>query len=187
MRKLLGIAVVLALGATTVRADSIDDDFRRARASAANGATAQSVTAMRSAAADLRLETPFGFSEALLVSAKAPRYGAFEPRPDNIFRPGDVVLVYAEPTGYGWRSDGDWFSTDLVVDAALLTADGESLWGQEGFGEFNLTSRYRFLEYMLNLELNITGLPAGDYVLEYTITDNIRGQTASISLPIVGK
>ncbi len=187
MRLILSGLILSALLATNALAGTIEDNFKRAVEEAEAGNGTASAAAMREAAADLWLETPLGFSEALFVTGDTLLFGAFDPRDSNVFKAGDVVFVYAEPIGYGWRKEGDFFVTELVVDAALLAPEGDVLWEQKEFGKFDLASRRRFMEYMLNLELNISGLPAGKYVLEYSLTDNVLGNQAKITLPLIGE
>lgn len=187
MRTLFLSLVLSVFCSTTVMAGSIVSDVKHAIELSKNGNSAESMSVMRDVTADLWLQSPLAFTEALFVTGDAPLYGAFEPRNSNVFKEGEPVFVYAEPIGYGWRQNGDYFETDLGVDAALLSPEGTVLWSQKSFGNFDLTSRKRFMEYMMNLELDITGLPAGSFVLEYTVTDRIGGNSAVISLPFVRK
>jgi hypothetical protein len=185
MPKFLTVLVLtfgLAGGAV---ADTVDEFVALAKAFAAEGKTAESAAAMHDAAAELWLQTPFAFARSTFVTDDAPRYGAYDPRPDNTFPAGEVLLVYAEPVGFGWRKESDLYFIDQVVDAALLSTDGDVLWEQKEFGRFDFSSRRRFMDYFLNLSLNITGLPKGEFVLRYIVTDQVRDQQATISLPFV--
>ena len=178
MPKFLTVLVLtfgLAGGAV---ADTVDEFVALAKAFAAEGKTAESAAAMHDAAAELWLQTPFAFARSTFVTDDAPR-------PDNTFPEGEVLLVYAEPVGFGWRKEGDLYFIDQVVDAALLSTDGDVLWEQKEFSRIDFSSRRRFMDYFLNLSLNITSLPKGEFVLRYIVTDQVRDQQATISLPFV--
>jgi len=187
MRVLLSTLSLLTIFSGGLQAGSIEDQVKQAIDFAKTGRSADSVLAMRGAALDLWLQTPFGFSQAMFVEQSVPRYGAYNPRETNTFTSEQPVFVYIEPIGYDWTKEGDFYTTELVVDAALLSADRETLWSQDKFGDFKLSGRQRFMEFMVNLELDIDGLPPGDFILEYTLTDNISGQKSTVSLPFVSQ
>jgi hypothetical protein len=106
-----------------------------------------------------------------------------QPRSPNSFKEGKKLRVYAELNNYGWQKIGGAYHTHLVTDAALLSSGGDVLWSKDGFGDFKLASRSRFVEYMMNLSLTITDIPQGEYFVQYTINDRIRVQEARITMP----
>ena len=55
--------------------------------------------------------------------------------------------------------------------------------GQKGFGRFDFKSHVPNTEYMANLTLNVSGAPAGDYVLELTVNDEFSGNSAKVRMP----
>ncbi|MFQ5438017.1 MAG: hypothetical protein ACE5DK_04210 [Paracoccaceae bacterium] len=168
-------------------AQSVEENVMAAINYVVDGKSADSRAAMQNAAADLWLQAPLAFSKAIFVSRETVRFGAYDERPDNVFEHDEPLLVYAEPVSYGWRKEGDFHVTDLVVDAALLSDGGQTLWKKEAFGRFNLKSRYRMMEFLLNLRLDVDGLTAGNYVLQYKVTDKVRDNSATIELPFVAK
>ena len=46
-----------------------------------------------------------------------------------------------------------------------------------------MTSHARNREFVLTFSLDLTGAPAGDYVLEYVVQDLASDETATISMP----
>jgi len=67
--------------------------------------------------------------------------------------------------------------------AKSISPDGQVLGGQNGFGEFALTAREPPIDYMAHVTINLTGAPAGAYVLGLTVHDTNSGKAASADLP----
>ncbi len=129
------------------------------------------------------LKTPLSIRKAFFVAKPAGGFGMYEQRPDSVFKPGEKLLVYAEPVGYRWgRADGRHVIA-FSIDAALSTTSGKILWGQKNFMKMGLSSHERNTGFMAALTYNFTGLPAGDYVLDTTMNDVVGGGKASFSLP----
>lgn len=182
--RILIISLALFFGCYSgVKADSVEANFQKALQHSSANEPAKSVAAMQDAVADLRLKSPLSFATAVFVDKPGRNYGMYHPRASSDFTADEKLRVYAEPIGYGWQKVGDIFQTHLVADAALLSSSGKVLWGQREFGNFKLASRHRFVEYMMNLTLSINGVPKGQYVLEYTVTDKVLGNSAKMTLP----
>jgi len=150
-------------------------------------AAAESLAAIEAAEATVAAAwqaAPVGVRKATFVAAPPTGFGLYEPREDAVFAPGEPLVVYAEPVGYGYAAlpDGRWrFGFD--VDLLIKTADGAIIGGQEGFERLALDSRRRNREFMLTLTLDLDGAPAGDYVLVYTLNDITGGKAGLLSLP----
>lgn len=128
--------------------------------------------------------SPIAFRTVAFTSAPPTGFGLFEPRADAVFSPGEPLVVYAEPVGYGYTptSDGRWrFGFD--VDLLIKTAGGKIIGGQEGFERLALASRARNREFMVTLTLELDGAPPGDYVLVYTLRDITGDKSGELTLP----
>jgi len=149
-------------------------------------ATAQDLAAIEAAekALDAAWEAaPLSFRKVLFAS-EAMGFGAYIERSDNKFKPGQQILVYAEPVGYGYKANAD--GTNVLgakVDLAIKTPAGEVALAQANFATLEITSHARNREFVLTLSLDLSGAPAGDYVLEYLVHDLASDETAPISLP----
>ena len=55
--------------------------------------------------------------------------------------------------------------------------------GQKGFGEFSLEAREPPLDYMSHIKLDVSGAPAGSYILGLTIHDANSGKSSTKDLP----
>jgi hypothetical protein len=167
MRVLIGLASLALLGSATAVAQSL------AELEAAGAAVAKAWAA-----------TPIVTRTALLVADPPAGFGLYEPQPTTAYRPGEPIIAYAEPLGYGYSqaAPGLWqFGFD--IDLLIKTADGQVLGGQENFERLALTSRAQNREFMLTLTLDLEGAPPGDYVVDYTLDDIVSDKTGLISLP----
>ena len=113
-----------------------------------------------------------GFTEALLVAEPAAGYGIYNPRETISFKPGEPIVIYAEPTGFGYGSPGEGlYAIGFIVDLQVRTAGGEVLGDSPNLTELNLTSRYRNREFQANITYTLDGLAPGRYVLQTTLRD----------------
>jgi hypothetical protein len=113
-----------------------------------------------------------GFTDALLVMEPARGFGVYNPRPDNIFRKGEAIEIYAEPYGFGYGNPGEGlYSIGFHVDLQVLAPDGQVLAEVPDVTRLEMTSRYRNKEFQANLTYHLDGVPAGSYRLVTTLRD----------------
>lgn len=138
--------------------------------------------------AELWTRLPFTARHVMFMSRKASVYGDYEARESNVFKPGEKLLTYLEPAGYGWKALGaGLYDFGVTTDFEILTRDGKVLGGQLAFQKVDLTSHYRNREFFLTLTLTMDGLAPGDYVLAYTLHDNVSAQSTRIEQPFTIK
>lgn len=125
------------------------------------------------------------FSNVVLVADTASGYGIYTPRADAVFKPGEPVIVYAEPFGFGYgaQADGTW-GIGFDVDLTVLTPTGEVLIEAADLMQLALVSRYQNKEFQANLTYNLKGLEAGTYVLRSTMRDQNSDRSGSFDLTI---
>jgi hypothetical protein len=126
---------------------------------------------------------PLGFRRVLFVADAPGGFAIYDPRSNNVFKPGEPLIVYTEPVGITWQQNGDKVSSKLVVDFEVRSPDGQVLGGQKSFGEFALTAREPPIDYMAHVTINLTGASAGAYILGLTMHDTNSGKTTSADLP----
>jgi hypothetical protein len=143
----------------------------------------EAINSARAAVVEALNQAPLGFRRILFVSEIPEGFAAYKPRTSNVFAPDEPLIVYAEPIGVAWKKDGDEVSSKLVVDFEIRSPDGQVLAGQRGFGEFALSAREPPLDYMSHIKLDVTGAPAGSYILGLTIHDSNSGKSTSTDLP----
>jgi hypothetical protein len=126
-------------------------------------------------------------------------YGIYrEHVPANVFRPGETIVLYVEPVGYGHQpitdrttnqEDGRNSSNSATSNATLylmnMTADyiisdssGSELQTIKDVPVGNLISHRHNLELFLTLTLRQDApFPVGEYVVSYVVHDQVTGQS----------
>src|SRR6187431_2240912 len=125
------------------------DNARAATIAAIDNARAATIAALKNA--------PLGFRRILFVTEAPGGFGIYDPRPNNVFKPGEPLIVYTEPIGIAWQQNGDKVSSKLVVDFEVRSPDGQVLGGQKAFGDFSLAAREEPIDYMAHVTINLTG------------------------------
>ncbi len=175
------LAVTGPAGAVT--AAEIVDSAKKAEELAAAGNPVQALAAIEAAFNTLWDKAPLGFSEALFVATRPQGFGIYDMRPNAVFAPGEDMLVYAEPFGYGYGRDGEVFEIAFDADFELRTAKGQILHAQQDFAELEMRSRRRNKEFQIFITYNFKGLKPGDYVLATTLRDRNSAKTGNFELP----
>jgi hypothetical protein len=150
---------------------------------AATDKAIEAINAARAATAEALSNAPLGFRRILFVSEVPDGFAAYQPRANNIFTADEPLIVYTEPIGVVWTKNGDELSTKLVVDFEIRLADGKVIAGQRGFGEFALSAHEPPLDFMTHIKLDVTGAPAGAYILGLTMHDTNSGKSTTTDLP----
>jgi hypothetical protein len=126
-----------------------------------------------------------GFTQSSLVAVNATGYGVYNPRPNNVFKAGEPILIYCEPYGFGFGSPGEGlYSVNFIVDLQVLDASGNQLANAPGATEFNLTSRHQNREVQANITYNLDGISPGRYTLVTTLRDKNSAKSGSFQTAI---
>lgn len=179
--------VTACLVSVTALAQSISEDATKAEALARQGKYAEAMTALNDAAAILWQKSPLVCRRILWVADKATGFGEYNLRETDSFKSGESMLAYAEPIGFGWRKSGEIWHTDMVADFIIRDKSGKELFRQDDFGKFDIASRARNREFMLNLSYRVSGAPTGDYVAVTHLRDKVTGKQGECSLPFTIK
>jgi len=123
---------------------------------------------------------PFDIRKAFFVTEKPIIFGSYKRVVSNEFPRGSSLITYAEPIGLAWVPDGDGVRSAFTVDFELRNPAGEILAEQKAFGHFKVESREPLFEIYTPLTLDVSAVPAGDYVLKYTFNDVNSKKSSSI-------
>lgn len=128
------------------------------------------------------------FGTLMLVTGPATGFGAYDPRPDNVYAVGEPVQIYAEPAGYGYGDLGDGL-LEIAFDIDLTVTDPEGTVLAEIPDIMSLAyaSRTPAREFLANLTYNLEGVPAGSYTLTTNFRDRHSEQAANFTSDIVVK
>lgn len=123
------------------------------------------------------------FKKYLFIEGASSGFGQYNPRADSTFEDGEGLSVYAEPVAYAFAENAGTFEYKLTASYKLLNISGQILAEQSSFAEFKGSGRSKQRELSASLTFQFSGLPAGDYALEATFTDDIGGSSSSFTLP----
>lgn len=135
---------------------------------------------MRQSLAAATDSIPFNIRKAFFVSAKPLMFGSYDRVANNEFAKGSSLITYAEPIGLAWVPNGSGVASAFTVDFELRNPTGELLAEQKAFGNFKIESREPLFEIFTPLTLDVSAVPAGDYVLKYVFNDANSKKSTSI-------
>ena len=123
----------------------------------------------------------------------AAGYGVYEER-SNVFAPGETIVLYVEPVGFAHRQiideEGDNNNTlyfmNMTADYEIAAANGTELQLIEDVQVGNITSHRPNTEMFLTLTLaqEVQPLPIGSYVITYSVTDEVSGESFQLEKEI---
>jgi hypothetical protein len=129
-------------------------------------------------------------------------YGVYrEHVPANVFRPGETIVLYMEPVGFGHQpitatSTDDiginnasvsmpQYLIEMTVDIIISDATGTQLQALEDLPGASFISHRQNTEFPLVVTLTQSEpFPVGDYILSYVIYDQVTGQSFQIDRQI---
>jgi hypothetical protein len=115
--------------------------------------------------------------------------GLYQER-SNIFSPGEDILLYVQPIGFGHqeiegRGGEKLYLMNFTADIVASFANGTVLGGAQNIPISDLVSHYRNTEIFLSLLLSQESpLPQGDYVINYRVVDQTSGLDFRLSRDI---
>ena len=189
-------AALLAAGlsgagaAVPASAGPLVDAAREAESKAAAGDAVGAYDTIRDAFGAFSMTLPFSVGKAVFVTERPKAYGAYAAKPDTVFKPGEPLITYVELIGLTWKDSGDGLlKSNFSVDFEISESGGKVLASQKKFGEFTFTGLMPIQELFTHLTLDLTGAEPGDYLLKYTINDNISNHftTAEQTFTVKGQ
>lgn len=162
-------------------------NVEKAKNEAAAGQLSTASDTLEEALRELEEAAPLRIESLQLVSGPVQGYGLWQPLPGGAISIAkkDPLLLYFEPTGFARKHvDGVWTS-DLMADIALYApAVGPTPFVQQtNFVGNQLSSHRANRELYYTMKLSVQGPPAGTYVAEVTLRDQIGGETAKATIP----
>lgn len=143
------------------------------------GYTANAAAQLKYALTAVWHELPFTVSKVRLVKGDK----SFEPRENNIYSSGERIYMACYILGYQFKDD----RAQITADYHFLDSQGKELLSQKKFGNFKWETSLPDPETQLNFNFRFTGVPAGNYVLNVVLHDEISGRKVEFSEKIVFK
>jgi hypothetical protein len=125
----------------------------------------------------------------------AAGYGVYEER-SNVFAPGETIVLYVEPVGFAHRqvidkegnsNNNTLYLMNITADYKVASANGTELQLIEDIPPVvNITSHRQNTEMFLTLTLtqDVQSLPIGGYVITYSVTDEVSGESFELEKEI---
>ena len=183
-------AVVFALAvlagahfAGSAHAEELTDLAKQAESDAKAGKHLDAYDAMRKATLKEWEAAPLLFRKSLFVAGEPGGFGIYNPRPDNVFKQGEKLVIYAEPVGFAWQAKDGLNHALLVADLVVKDDEGTVVAQQEGFGTFTFNSHEQNMEVTSVLTVDFGGALAGKYIVELKFNDKLGDKSASFELP----
>ena len=184
MKSILAALMVLAISVPAAFAGEITDRAAEAEKALQAGDGAGALEKFRGAEEALWQAMPLAVQNVKQVDS-AGGFGIYTERANHIYKPGEKVVLYMEPVGYGYGSDGLGNSQiALSVDLTVLSDSGEALGTFEKIGSVQVASRSHNRELFFKLDLSLDGLPPGKYKCNFLMHDQNSTKTAPFSTDI---
>jgi hypothetical protein len=129
-------------------------------------------------------------------------YGVYrEHIPANVFRPGETIVLYVEPVGFGHQAIRNTstedvginnasvsmplYLVDMTVDIIISDAAGTPLQALEDLPGASFISHGQNTEFPVIVTLTQSEpFPVGDYILTYVVHDQVTGQSFQLDRQI---
>src|SRR5688572_23219157 len=181
-----------------------DDDDDTTTMTLANTTAAANVTATNNMtiedAKELYLsvwnQTEFNTTFSTFVEPfSAAGYGVYEER-SNVFTPGETIVLYVEPVGFaheqvideegGSNNNSTLYLMNMTADYEIAAANGTKLQLIEDVQVGSITSHRPNTEMFLTLTLaqEVQPFPVGNYVITYSVTDEVSGESFELEKEI---
>jgi len=186
MKRAAVFALALLAGAsfaTVASAEELTDLAKQAESDVKDGKNLDAYDAMRKATLQVWNASPLLFRKSIFVSGSPDGFGIYDPRPDNVFKPGEKLIIYVEPVGFAWQAKEGLNHAQLVVDLIMKDGEGNVVAQQQGFGTFTFDSREQNTETMTVVTIDFGEAPAGKYTAELKFNDTVGDKSASVELP----
>lgn len=180
----LTTAMALSVG-LAAHAGPLADAAVQAEKLAASGDAAKAHELLRQAMSDFSQTLPLAIGKAVFVTKAPTGYAMYDPREGAVFKEGESLISYIEPIGLTWKDSATkgQLESHFTVDFDILNPKGDVLAGQKAFGDFTFTGHLRNQEIYSTLTIDVSGAPAGDYVLRFHFNDVNSGKSASVDQP----
>jgi hypothetical protein len=140
--------------------------------------------------------TPFNSQfDVFIAEGTHAGYGIFrEHVPANVFRPGETIVLYVEPVGFGHEPIAETTGTvegansttipstlyliNMTADMIISDSSGTVLQTLENLPTESFVSHRQNTEFSLTLTLSQEQpFPVGDYIISYILHDQVTGKS----------
>ena len=182
-RIILGILVVVLVLSGFAFAQEEVQLLEETKALLAEGKFAEAQVTLEAVRLSLWNKLPMRIEKVTFVEEEPQSFGFFRKRSSNLFAGGERILLYGEPKNYTILHEDNLYHIFFVADAKLYDGKGKLLASQEEFLSARYVTQSPVFEVFLNLSFGLTGLEAGDYVIEVLLRDKFSEKSARFRMP----
>jgi hypothetical protein len=120
----------------------------------------------------------------------AAGYGVYEVH-DNVFEPGETIVLYVEPVGFDHmpvldeQGNNTMYLMNMTADYTISDSNGTELQTIQDVPVGSIASHRQNTELFLELTLTQESpFPAGDYLITYLVTDEVSGESFELEKEI---
>lgn len=144
----------------------------------------QALVELQTAVRQLQLSSPLTVRN-LAFCHRIDGFGSYETYPEDIFMPGESVLLYCELQNFDSEPTPDGFYETRISCRVEIVKAGEDLVAdQHDFGSTADFCRVQRKDYFQSFRLNLPELTAGEYELRLRMEDEFSGKVAVESVPV---
>jgi hypothetical protein len=125
---------------------------------------------------------PLGASRVVLVTGKVDCFGKFDARPNAVFKPGEEVRIYVEPTGF-IVSDDNGERIDMTADVKVSTSDGRVMLEKRNLLTLKQNARKGTSDPFVFFAVKVPA--AGRYVVSFRLNENSTGRSFEYRVPFL--
>jgi hypothetical protein len=124
--------------------------------------------------------------DTFIIPGSSEGYGLYDQhRPDNVFRPGETMVLYIEPVGFTHRKVTDENGKTLyeikLIPSVTIFSQATNQSQTLNIAPFDLRSHNKNTEFDLTITVRQeTPFPSGNYKLAYDVTDAFSGKSFEI-------
>src|SRR4051794_18921083 len=108
-------AAALCAGGGGALAGEIADAGAKADGQVEHGQFLDALAALSAAQDKIWEKSPLLFRKSIFVASDPQGFGIYDLHEGNSFKRSEKIIVYAEPVGYGFRTDGELNVIDLSL------------------------------------------------------------------------
>ena len=173
-------SAVLALFLQTLspaQSGPVVDEAAKAEGLVLENKHTEAILAMDSAIGKLWNAIPLTFIDFHFVTKRPTGYGDYDPRPTNVFRAGEDMIVYVEMAGFDYKQEGKHFLADFSLDMEIRSLEDKVLGSQRDFLKLSQRSRVPNREFFAVIVYTFDTIPPGKYALRTYVTDKLANDT----------
>ncbi|MCP5080224.1 MAG: hypothetical protein GY948_00835 [Alphaproteobacteria bacterium] len=174
MRNILLLSAVLAMllqASVPTVAGPMVEEATKAEGLVLENKAIDAIIAMDSAVGKLWNVIPLTFVDFHFVTKRPTGYGDYEPRPNNVFKPGEDMIVYVELAGYDYKQEGKRFKAEFSVDMEVRSPEGKVLGSRKNFLQLSRSSRVPNREFFAVVIYTFDQITKGKYAIRTFVTD----------------